>query len=66
MIELNKKYFRHRKGEIDYATPFRIIETGKTEFTIYYSDGRTAVMTWLQSTFLAEWFLCTELLGALR
>lgn len=67
MIELNKQYFRHRRGGgIDYAIPHRITERATIEFTIYYSDGRTAVMTWLQNTFLAEWFLCTELLGALR
>lgn len=66
MIELNKQYFRHRREEVDYAIPHRITERGDIELTIYYSDGRTLVLTWLQNTFLDGWIPCPELLGALR
>ena len=65
MIELNKQYFRHRKGGVDYSMPLKNTNTTIT-FTIYYHDGRSSVITWLHGTFLNEWIPCTELLGALR
>lgn len=71
MIELNKQYFRHRHGGVDYAIPFRIIESihqseDKVEFTIHYHNKESVVVTWLQDTFLEDWIFYTELLGALR
>jgi len=66
MIELNKQYFRHRLGGVDYAIPFKITKSGNVQFTIHYHDKESIVVTWLQDTFLEDWSFCTELLGALR
>ena len=65
MIELNKQYFRHKKGGVDYSMPLKTTNTTVT-FSIHYHDGKSIVVTWLHNTFLDEWILCTELLGALR
>lgn len=65
MIELNKKYFRDRQGELDTATPIALI-SGRVYFNLhYYEEEYLCTMDWDIESFNKVWIIQTDLTMAL-